>query len=264
AVHAIKFERLWKHGEYIYDPREYHGPTLYYATLPFAWLSGAATFDDLSETTLRAVPLLFGVLLIAVTALVRDGLGRGGSIWAALLTAISPAFVYYSRYYIQEMLLVCFSFGLIACAWRFHRSRRIGWALAAGAFLGLTHATKETCLVAWGCMAIAAVAVRLLPRPHAPKPLRWPWKSVAAGLAVGVLVSILFFTAFFTNLRGPIDSIRTYVTYFDRAGNHGLHDHPWSFYWHRLLWWRYPPRGGRRVRDHPTCRKGASGIDRRR
>ena len=248
AVHAEKFKELWIDGRYVYDPHEYHGPTHYYAALPIVWLSGTNDYDHLSEATLRLTPVLFGVLLIALTALVADGLGRGAEVWAALLTAVSPAFVYYSRYYIQEMLLICFTFGLIACGWRFVQSRRTAWALAAGAFFGLMHATKETCLIAWGCLGGALIveyvlgrgAIRSLDDAAAS---RWQRLTipVLAGFGVAAAVSICFFTAFFSNLRGPLDSILTYATYFERAGNHGLHNHPPGFYWERLLNWHYRP-----------------------
>lgn len=249
AVHAIKFNTLWRTGEYIYDPSEYHGPTLYYFALPLAWLSGASNFDDLSETTLRITPVIFGVLLIALLVYVRDGLGSGAAIWAALLTAVSPAFVYYSRYYIQEILLVCFTFAALAFAWRWANSRKHGWlwAIAAGAAIGLMHGTKETCVIAWGAagfaMLIAWLTTRKSQAPGTCDNRKRPiaWHTIAIAALAAILVSITLFTAFFQNGRGPLDSFLTYRTYFDRAGNHGLHNHPPLFYWHRLLWWRYPP-----------------------
>ena len=61
SVHAIKFQGLWEKGAYAYDPNEFHGPSLYYATLPFAWLNGAANFAELREFTLRLVPVAFGL-----------------------------------------------------------------------------------------------------------------------------------------------------------------------------------------------------------
>src|SRR5688500_11871403 len=70
AVHAEKFKELWINGRYVYDPHEYHGPTHYYAALPIVWLSRTPDYDHLSEATLRLTPVLFGVLLIALTALV--------------------------------------------------------------------------------------------------------------------------------------------------------------------------------------------------
>jgi hypothetical protein len=59
AVNAIKVTELWQHGRYAYDPNEYHGPTLHYATLPFLWLSGARNADELKDATLRLTPLVF-------------------------------------------------------------------------------------------------------------------------------------------------------------------------------------------------------------
>ena len=55
AVHTIKFEQLWQSGEYIYDKHDYHGPTLYYFTLPVVWLSGASNLAETSETMFRLV-----------------------------------------------------------------------------------------------------------------------------------------------------------------------------------------------------------------
>jgi predicted membrane-bound mannosyltransferase len=40
-------------------------------------------------------------------------LGRAETLWAALYLAISPAMVFYSRYYIHEMLLVFFTAVLV-------------------------------------------------------------------------------------------------------------------------------------------------------
>ena len=34
AINAFKLQQLWRHGTYRYDPHEYHGPTLYYFSLP--------------------------------------------------------------------------------------------------------------------------------------------------------------------------------------------------------------------------------------
>src|SRR5687768_4849765 len=90
AVNTHKFATLLEEGEFIYDPHEYHGPTLYYLTLPAAWLSGAGDYVQTTEMTYRIVPVLFGAGLIGLLWLVRDGLGRTAAIVAAVLTAISP------------------------------------------------------------------------------------------------------------------------------------------------------------------------------
>src|SRR5215218_9270260 len=69
AVNAVKVTELWQYGRYKYDPDEYHGPSLHYATLPFLWLSGARSADELKDSTLRLAPLMFGVGLILLLLL---------------------------------------------------------------------------------------------------------------------------------------------------------------------------------------------------
>src|SRR5213596_3204424 len=64
AVNALKVTELWQRGRYAYDPNEYHGPTLHYATLPFLWLSGAHKSDDLDDATLRLASVVSGIGLI--------------------------------------------------------------------------------------------------------------------------------------------------------------------------------------------------------
>ena len=286
AVHAVKCDDLRETGVYHYDLHEYHGPTLYYLTLPILWLSGADTFADTTAAMYRLVPTILGVGLILLLLLVMDGLGRVAVVCAAVLTAVSPAMTYYGRYYIQETLLVFFTFAAIACGWRFFRAgraaglsprgpvegRRLVWAILIGASIGLMHATKETCIIAWGALGLALAATLL-----------WRWLARApevsskttsgtetrrygstsgirhvrsgqaptgrsrtsafglgvAALLTAALVSVTLYSGFFTSASGPLDSVRTFATYFDRAGGHGLHDHPWYYYLKMLVYTHY-------------------------
>ncbi len=159
AVNAFKIDGLWERDRYTYDPQEFHGPTLYYATLPFVWLSGARDFDHLSETTLRLVTVAFGAGLILLLALLADGLGWPATLGAAVLTALSPAMVFYSRYFIHEMPLVFFTALVLGAGWRYAKTRQVGWALLAGAGLGLMYATKETFIISLGAMAGSLLAI---------------------------------------------------------------------------------------------------------
>ncbi len=242
AVHADKFGSLLEEGIYEYDPNEYHGPTLNYFTLIPAWFTGAANLTQVNEVTLRIVPVFFGVCLIVLLLLVARPLGTGATVYAAVLTAISPAMVFYSRYYIQEMLLVCFTFGAIVSGYRYAQSKKITWVLLTGVFLGLMHASKETCVIAFGSMVLALLLTLLIQRQKGS--LRAALKAVrvshfAAGLTAGVVVSALFHSSFLTNPAGILDSIRTYTTYLNRAGGNALHIHPWYYYLEILFYFRY-------------------------
>lgn len=241
AVNGIKFGQLWGHGGYQYDPNEHHGPSLPYATLALSRLTGAPQdSDQFSESRLRFTTVLFGIGLILLLPLVADGLGRKAILWAALFTATSPAVVFYSRYYIHEILLVFFTFLALAAGWRYWRSRKLGWALLAGAGVGLMHATKETFLITLVAAALALGLNQLWNRwldataPPAKVP-RLKLTHLAAAFAVWLGVALLLFSSVFTNASGPLDSVRTYLPWLHRAGGASPHIHPWSFYLHRLL-----------------------------
>lgn len=239
AVQAVKFGDLLEGGLYRYDPDEYHGPTLNYLTLVPAWLSSAGKLTEVSEFTLRIVPVFFGVLLVLMPLLLANTLSWPAVIIVAVLTAISPAFVFYSRYYIHEMLLVCFTFGVIICGWRYTQSKNIKWALLTGMFLGLMHATKETCIIAFGSMLLAILLTLFMRRRQAG--ISNTIKVIKPGhvivtIAAAVIVSTLFYSSFFTNPTGVLDSFRTYTTYFNRAFQNQLHIHHWYYYLDILTW----------------------------
>jgi len=226
AVHAIKFGALLENGTYRYDRHEYHGPTLNYFTLIPAWLTGRKTLSEVTETTLRIVPVFFGLCLILLVFHL-PGIDRTAASLAAILSASSPAMVFYSRYYIQETLLVCFAFGLIASA---SRPGPGGRAVMAGVCAGLMCATKETWLISAGAMGIAFLGVRIIRqsdlRPAPPVRAR---STVIALISAGI-VWVLFFSSFFTNWDGVRDSLLAYETYFARAGENVRHGHPWYYF----------------------------------
>ncbi len=244
GVNALKFRSLWDRNSYRYDPHEFHGPTLPYATLPSAWLNSSRDFNHFSEPAFRIVPVAFGVGLILLLILLADGLGRTETLCTGVLTALSPAMVYYSRYYIHEMLLVFFTALVLAAGWRYSRTGKIGWCLLIGAGLGFMQATKETfvfaaialgaglaCNVAWEKRIEGRTA-------ELKRYLRVDYLGMALFLAV--TVSAILFSSFFTNAGGPLDSLKTYSTWINRAGGDSPHIQPWFFYLRRLLFFHYP------------------------
>jgi predicted membrane-bound mannosyltransferase len=62
------------------------------------------------------------------------------------------------------------------------------------------------------------------------------YKHLLLGGALWLLVFVILFSAFFSNAAGVLDSFRTYIPWFKRAGGASPHIHPWSFYLHRLIW----------------------------
>ncbi|HEX7572299.1 MAG TPA: flippase activity-associated protein Agl23 [Bacteroidota bacterium] len=229
AVHAVKFGALLENGTYRYDRHEYHGPTLNYFTLLPAWLTGEKTLAGVTERTLRIVPVFFGLCLILLVFILPD-IGPRASACAALLSAFSPAMAFYSRYYIQETLLVCFAFGLIVAAWRLGSSGRRGWSVMAGVCAGLMIATKETWIISVAMMGLAVLGVLIIQRQE-KRPRHSPGvKSIGIALLCTGVVWVLFFSSFLTHWEGLRDSVLAYGTYFTRAGENARHGHPWYYF----------------------------------
>jgi uncharacterized protein (TIGR03663 family) len=245
AVNATKLAGLWEKHQYAYDPNEYHGPTLYYLSLPFLWLGPAKNSQQLTDGQLRLAPVFFGASLILLIWLLADGLGKAATIVAGLFTAISPAMVFYSRYFIHEMLLVFFSLLFLASVWRYSRNRHWGWVVTAGAAMGLMYATKETFVLAVAAIWGAVIMTWCWSRWQSPLPWQlkpwWNTRHVLLGLVVALMVAELFFTSFFTNSKGPLDAIRTYLPWTNRAGGQSPHIHPWNYYFEHLFWF-FPPK----------------------
>jgi predicted membrane-bound mannosyltransferase len=127
------------------------------------------------------------------------------------------------------------------------------WALLCGACIGLMHATKETCVIAYAALAVALLVARLT---GAGREDRLSGQVIArasrvlfllhvlCGLGAAVVVSVVLFSSFFANPTGPLDSLRFIATYLGRAGGQGssgLHEHPWYFYLRILTFYRDAP-----------------------
>ncbi len=229
ANQAVKAGVLLESGEYRFDPQDHHGPTLYYLTLPVAWLRGESTLTDLSEVTVRLVPLVAGVIAVFLVAVLAAPAGPAAAFGAALLLAVAPAAVYFSRYYIQETLLLTFTLGAFVCAraW-WHRGGHAGWALGSGACVGLMQASKASAPL----FLLAALAAWLLARPRettAP-PSRSCRRDLALGFAAAAGVAALFYSSFLSHPAGLRDAFLTYLPAGDRVASGGGHHKPWDYY----------------------------------
>ena len=240
ANQAIKVGDLLEHGRYAFDPRDHHGPTLYYAALPIAWARGQTTIASLDETTVRLVPALAGTLSVLLLFALASPLGHWPALAAAALMAVAPASVYYSRYFVQETLLVTFFLAALICAQRWWHTGSPTWIIAAGACAGLMQATKaSTPLFAFSALLALLAVTRA--RPASARLTR----DLVLALSSALLVAALFYCSFGAHLTGLRDAIATYTHASGRAatGTSG-HEKPWWYYlslfgWHReggLLW----------------------------
>ena len=118
GVNGFFLNNLMRTGVFNYDPNNYHGATLYYFTLPLAKL--AEHFQMLDSWVLRLVPVIFGVATVWLALSLRRYLGAVGALAAAALLALSPGVVFFSRYFIHEMMFAFFTLGLVVAALRLY------------------------------------------------------------------------------------------------------------------------------------------------
>lgn len=239
SVHAVKLWELRSTGRYRYDPDEFHGPTLYYAALPALSAQGRSDFGALTESDCRLPVALAGVGMILLVALLAPAIGRRAALLTMLLLGLSPAFVFYSRYYIQETFLVAFTAGALGCFVQWARSPRLGWAMLGGAFAGLMLASKETAILSLGAWGAAVLLFR---SPSGPTPRRV--LRIHAGLAMAAccLTAAALLTGFGSNVQAVVDYVRSYGHWLVRAHGSDLHRQPWSYYC-TLIGWRPSTRG---------------------
>jgi hypothetical protein len=153
--------------------------------------------------------------------------------------AVSPPAVYYSRYFIQETLLVTFTLGALYCAQQWWRRGNLSWAIGAGACAGLMQATKANAPLFLFAAGIALLATRPTP-PVSLNRLRAATMAFAAAL----FVVLVFYSSFGTHLTGLRDAIAVYGPAARHVAGASGHEKPWWYYlrlfgWHReggLFW----------------------------
>ena len=256
AVNACITGHLLAGETYHYDPRDRHGPLLYAVAVPIARLAGAHNLAGLTETTLRLGPILVGTLTILLFAGLAPEVGLATALVAALLWAVAPLPVYYSRYFIHETLFVAATLGLLGAGWRWLTTGNLIAGVLTGFWAALLIAGKETAVLNLAAAGLAAVAWRLrerwgrvIMRPRLfavsggfiGQPARRAQPEVAEaspvarwlGAGLGLALLVILVAAFYTwgghNPRGLADLVNSLPRFVARAGGEG-HAKPWWYY----------------------------------
>src|SRR5262245_60179720 len=135
SLHAFYSWRLYDGQGYVHDPMM-HGPLLFELNALAYLLFGPSDFTG------RLVPALLGVGVIGLPYLLRHELGRAGAIAAALLFAISPAFLYFSRFIRHDIYVDFFTLLLVIGVFRYLATGQRNWFYTACASAALLFATK--------------------------------------------------------------------------------------------------------------------------
>jgi uncharacterized protein (TIGR03663 family) len=236
GVNGLFMTNLFRTGYYHYDPSNYHGPTLYYAGLVTTTLN--AIFYGkygLSTFAVRLVTAIFGVALVWLFLCLRRQLGTFGAISAAVLASVSSGLVFFSRYFIHEILFVFFTLGVVVAVLWYRQTREPKYLFFASTSLALFGATKETWIItvavwilallsmqAWMYLrgrrkaeSLGTAVARAMPMDAASaRPLNMIQLYATAGL-IFVAIWVLFYSSFFTNFpQGVYGSVKTFGYWF--------------------------------------------------
>ena len=125
---------LWTKGDYKYMPI-LHGPLRFYLTAGIFSLFGDSDF------TARLAPALMGTSMVAMPYFLREQLGHVAAFTAAVLLAIGPSYLYFSRFAREDIYVAAISFALLVVVFRFLDRPRFWGPPAIGALIALGFAT---------------------------------------------------------------------------------------------------------------------------
>ena len=233
AVNAYIIGQLLAGQPFTYDPQDRHGPALAVFALPLARMQGARAFSDLSESELRLTTALAGCMTILFFGAAVEMFRFVPCLVAALLFAAAPLPVYYDRYFIHESVFVAATFGLILAGWRAWQRRSAPLAALAAACAALMLATKETAVLHFVALVIAALIYWLWNLRGQDSVGLWRPKSALAAAATFLIFSVLLFTWFGRNWKAPAALLRAAPIFLARAGGEGHQGPVW--YYAKLL-----------------------------
>ena len=210
---------------YHYDPRDRHGPLLYLLAEPLARICGARNFSELTESELRLTPVIVGSVTVLLFGAGVEMFGFIACLIAALLFAIAPLPVYYSRYFIHETVFVAVTLGLMISGWRVLKTNSLPAAVATGLLAALLVGCKETFVIHFFALGLGMAMVWFIP-PRGKLP---SLKAILVALAVFTVTAIILFTWFGQNWRGLADLFRAAPNMAARASGEG-HQKSFAYY----------------------------------
>ena len=167
-------------------------------------------FGD-SDFTARLAPALMGTAMVAMPYFLREQLGRVAAFTAAVLLAIGPSYLYFSRFAREDIYFAAISFALLVVVFRFLDAPKRWQPAAIGALIALGFATKETMYIT-GFVAFTFF-VLLFWRERGGRGDTWAtiksvgWEAWVWALAAFAVVFTLLFTVFLTNPPGLWDGL---------------------------------------------------------
>jgi uncharacterized protein (TIGR03663 family) len=209
SMHSFYSWELYRGRGFIHNPL-LHGPFLYHATALIYFLFGA------SDYTSRVAPALFGLGIVIAPYFLRRWLGRYGALATAAMFAISPGFLYYSRFIRMDVPAAGFEILMFIAVIKYLHERKELYLYLLAAALALLFCTKEISYITtflFGTFLVMLFAWEWLQERKFPP----DFASFDLVVVIGSLCAPLYFSALIIKGLGLWDPL-DYTNY----GQHDL------------------------------------------
>ena len=209
SMHSFYSWELYRGKGFVHNPL-LHGPFVYHASALIYFLFGT------SDYTSRVAPALFGLGVVIAPLFLRKWLGRYGALAAAAMFAISPGFLYYSRFIRMDIFAAAFEILALIAIIKYLDERRKLYLYILAAALSLLFSTKEVSYITtfiFGTFLVLLLAWEWLRDRKFPPDLA----SFDLVILIGSLCAPLYFSTVIIKLLGLWDPL-DYVNY----GQHDL------------------------------------------
>ncbi len=229
SLHALYSWYLYTGKGYTHDPMM-HGPFQFEGTALIYLLFGA------SDYTARMLAAIFGVWIVISPYFLRRELGRLGALVASALFALSPSFLYFSRFAREAIYFGGWELLIVIAIFGYLRERRSHYLYLLSLVTMLAYATKETIFITGvifvGFFILEALVSRLKGHP----PTGWSALRSISPRDWGIMVAIflglyvVMYTTFFTNPKGIISGSWGALTYWLAQQGVQRGGQPWFYY----------------------------------
>lgn len=129
--------RGYTHVPFMHGPLQFFGNAVSF----FLW-----PFHD-NEFSARLMYTIVGSALVGTPFFLRNYLGRGGALIAALLIAFSPTLLYFSRFSRGDIYMALATAGLVICLWRYLKEQKPNYLFGVAFFLMMGFISKEVTFI---------------------------------------------------------------------------------------------------------------------
>jgi uncharacterized protein (TIGR03663 family) len=229
SLHALYSWYLYIGRGYQHDPMM-HGPFLFHANALTYLIFGA------SDYTARVVPAIFGVWMVIAPYFLRREMGRLAALIASALFAISPSFLYFSRFIRNDIYMAGWAMLIVIGIFGFLRERKSVYAYLVAIGTAFSFATKETVYITGFVFVVFFALEAIVSRLRRSTPVIWTMLKAVSGrdwaicLALFFGINLLLYTTFFTNPKGIVSGTWGALSYW--LAQHGVQrgGQPWFYY----------------------------------